>query len=57
VERSTSIDKRKIIIYMDDYVVMPMKMVSLGSWILGLDVGHIDHMLATCAAATQSTRL
>ncbi len=57
MECSTSIDKRKIIIYMDGYVVMPMKMVSLGSWILGLDVGHIDHMLATCAVVTQSTRL
>ncbi len=57
MECSTSIDKRKIIIYMDGYIVMPMKMVSLGSWILGLDVGHIDHMLATCAVVTQSTIL
>ncbi len=57
MECSTSIDKRKIIIYMDVYIVMPMKMVSLGSWILDLDVGRIDHMLATCAVVTQSTRL
>jgi hypothetical protein len=29
----------------------------IGFVILGLDVGHIDHMLATCAVVTQSTIL